>query len=456
MRIHFINGTSDKRVALLINILKSRGTDVTSSDINAKDYDKSLIMGANRAVYFKDEIPADNVELRIAELQQIPLQEPMEIWAEISTSYDKVIAVAGSHGKTIAAGMIGSILQQSDNESGNPTVHINADLIDYQQALSNPQTPTTQPTASHLGSNRYLVTEANEQKREFTKWHPHIGVILNANLDHTYYYIDDNDYNKAFTEFAQNCNFIVIANECKHLLQNTNQRMITVGIDGDYSASEITLDDSDINQFTKHSNKNERSYPLKTKFIATEFGTILDEYTINCFGIHNVNSALASIAVARELGISKKEIKAGLSHFAGIARRFEFISKDDNGILISDYAHHQAEIAASITAAKSLITNAPNSGKVRVLFQPYGYGRLLNSGIQLAQELTKADQVALVPIYAKGEPEVVNLTHQILASYIPNAQCYDTTQDAKMFLKQANQNDITILMGVGNLLDELQ
>jgi len=208
---------------LLVNILRQRDVTVTSSNINAEDYDKSLVSNANIAVCFKDEIPADNVELRIVELRQIPLKEPIEVLADIASSYNKLIAVAASHGKTTTTGLIGSILMPN-----NPTINLNA-------------TTVAGNDASRIGSIEYFVTEASEQKREFLRWKPHIGVILNSNLDHTYYYIDENDYKNAFMDFAKKCNFVVVANDCKHLVAD-DIPIVTVGIDGDYSTSQIEVD----------------------------------------------------------------------------------------------------------------------------------------------------------------------------------------------------------------------
>jgi len=409
MKMHFI-GCKGVSMSVLMDIIKSNAISVSGSDSLLDGHNKCNIKDADVVVYTA-AIPLDNEEFVEAKRRGIPLIERAELLGQISSSYDRVVAVAGSHGKTTTTAMIGAILDNCD-----PTIHVGGIVVGV--------------GGSRVGSKRYFVTEACEYKRGFLSLEPAIGVILNTDLDHTDYYKDYDDYVLAFNQFSKNSNTVVVNESCKHIVDK-NKHTITFGERGDYQVKNISLD----------------RQSLKTKFEVTEYGNTLGQFDINCFGLHNVYNALASITVARALNMDLQDIKTGLNNFLGVKRRFEIVKRGQQGVVINDYAHHPKEIVATIQTAKELT----ESGKVRVLFQPHTYTRTQSMAKEFAEALSSADQIGLVPIYAARELAINGVTHHTIGDKIPNSVCFDSLDDAKEFLDKGDDGDITIVMGAGDI-----
>lgn len=410
--MHFV-GCRGASMSHLMEIVKSQGVVVSGSDLLDGGHDAWFVDGADVVVY-NSAIGVDNVELVRARELGVTLIERAELLGQIGRQYDAVIAVAGTHGKTSTTTMIGAILH-----SRRATVHVGGESVGV--------------GGNFIGGKQFFVTEACEYRRNFLHLSPHVGVILNMELDHVDYYKDFYDLKSAYNSFASKCTHLVAHIDVASRL-NKRSALVTFGesvdnvdtIKGDYTATNIVYD--------QHG----------TSFDCCLYGQVEHSIKLHCHGKHNVNNALASIAVGRTLGLSWDEIASGLELYRGVKRRFEIICSDNNGTLISDYAHHPSEITQCLNTAKSIYKN------VRVIFQPHTYSRTKAFYKEFAIALSLADEVALAPIFAAREQDD-GTNSQMIADLIPNSINLTENKDILEFINKPNVDGATIVMGAGDL-----
>lgn len=247
-----------------------------------------------------------------------------------------------------------------------------------------------------FGQGQYFVVEACEYKRSFLNIIPDIIVITNIDEDHLDYYKDRADIEKAFDEFTSNLK----------------------------PGGKIIRED------------------------AEEFRSKLN---LKSPGEHNIQNALKAIAVALEIGIDAKETVTSLNSFPGAKRRFEYKGKNSNGALIfDDYAHHPTEVAATIAGAKEKYSDK----KLAIIFQPHLYSRTKEHFKDFVIELTKADEVLLLPIYAAREQSDNLIKSESLAEEINKlgGKAYIVDREkASQYIKNAGGDFIVTTMGAGDV-----
>jgi UDP-N-acetylmuramate--alanine ligase len=152
-----------------------------------------------------------------------------------------------------------------------------------------------------------------------------------------------------------------------------------------------------------------------------EFDVVLKDKTLenvklNMGGMHNVENAVAAIAVASSLGIENEKIKAAVENFCGVKRRFEYIIKNERLVFVDDYAHHPEELKALITGARSLFKQK----KCTVIFQPHLYSRTRDLADGFAEVLDLADEVILLPIYPARELPIEGVNSEMILLKMKN------------------------------------
>ncbi len=357
--------------------LKERGFLVSGSDANPSDRLKgladtgikvaskhsSLLVNGVDAVVYNSAISANNPELLKAKCKNIPLIKRSELLGEILAEYKKSVAVSGSHGKTTATAMIAQILICA---GVNPTVFLGGESIAFGNYRS--------------GGKEIAVAEACEYKRNFLDLIPTIAVVLNIDKDHMDSYKDMNDLSNAFREFAKNSVAVINADDTygKNI---ENQSVITYGINGNatFTAGKIKY--------------NGKGY----SFTAYAYGRALGRINLSVIGKHNVYNALAGIAVCDLLGVNFKQIKKGLESFNGVKRRSEFLGCLLDKKCYADYAHHPAEISATLNAFN-------DSGKdYAVVFQPHTYSRTEKLMPEFISALSRIENLIIYKTYPARE-----------------------------------------------------
>ena len=404
MRIHFV-GISGVSMQALSVAAAARGHTVTGSDNSLSGHDPKNVEGVDLVVY-TCAVPMSNCELVRARELKIPMIERAVYLGELAATYGKVIAIAGCHGKSTTTAMTGAAFG-----GHSPTVHVGV------------------ANGSTVGSDRFFITEACEYKANFLHLSPDVGVVLNVEYDHPDYYKTEAQLIDAYRHFCAKSKTVIVNGDdeiCMSLCKNpitfgTNERC-------DYRAVDI---------------KNENGYST-FRLVGKKQAFV----RLSIAGEHNVYNALATIAAADAGGIKLAEALPRISKYTGIPRRFERKGIAFGKSVFTDYAHHPAEIAATINTAKEIFPS------VTVVFQPHTYSRTQSLMDDFAAALSKADTVILAPIFAAREAPIAGVTSHALCRKIveskEKAYCFDTFAEIVEHTKTVRDNAV-IFMGAGDI-----
>ena len=416
---------SDIRISEQLERLKSLGAKVFLNHLpeNIKKADALVVSSA---------ISSNNCEVVEAKKKMLPVVARAEMLAELMRFYYS-IAVSGTHGKTTTTSLISTLLAE---DGLDPTYIIGGCL-------------KSSNSHAKLGSGEYLVAEADESDASFTHLKPMISILTNIDFDHmSTYEHDKNKLYSGFLSFLHNLPFYGLAIVClddpgvKEVMPKISRSMITYG----------TTDKADIYAKDIHFSESKTSFEVyrknKNKKISVE---------LNLPGIHNIQNALAAIAVATELDIDDKSIIEAFKNFSGINRRFQVIknvtAKDGKITLIDDYGHHPTEILATINAIKS----GWGSKRITLLFQPHRYTRTRELFSEFVEVLSKVDQLILTEVYAAGEEKIDNISGQSIIEDIKNKSSKKpifvrSLQESLDVINRTVKNgEILLLMGAGDI-----
>lgn len=417
----FVISGSDSRPSPLTRALEAKGSKIFYGQ-------KAENIGPEvELVVYTAAIHPDNPEYARAVSLGLPMLTRAQLLGQIMKNYQMPVAVAGTHGKTTTTSMISHILLEADCD---PTISVGGILPAIHGNI-------------RVGHSETFVTEACEYTNSFLSFFPKVSIILNMDADHLDFFKDIDDIRHSFRKFAEltpsDGALIINADtpEYEQIIKDLPCRIITYGLEQDalYTACDITWDDLGHASFTVLEDKK----PVGT-------------YTLKVPGIHNVSNALASIALARYLGLPDETIFSGLAGFTGTDRRFQYKGTRDGVTIIDDYAHHPTEIEATLRAAE----NYPHK-TIWCVFQPHTYTRTKALMPEFAKALTLADHVVLAEIYAARETDTLgisskDLRDQILALGTP-CEYFSSFEEIEEHLKkQCTQGDLLITMGAGDVV----
>ena len=348
----FFVGLGGISMSALAVLLKKSGKQVSGSDICKSEITKNLkkqgikvfhkhcaknIKGCDLVV-FSGAIAPENPEIIQAKNLNIPVIERSVLLSMIASEYKNVIAISGTHGKTTTTAMIAYIFMICGLK---PTVHVGGDFEYIGGNVS-------------VGESDYFITEACEFRDSFLTLKPTVSVITNIETEHLDYFKTFENEKKSFNKFAQNTKKCCIINgRYKNLIRQ--KEVVTFG----YSNSNSL--------FARNIKKGEDN---KYSFDCYKGKAFIGNFKLNVYGKHNIQNALAVIAVCLEFEIDYNVIYLGLKNFNNVHRRFEFVGTYKNAYLIHDYAHHPTEIISSIKTAKEVFKK-----KIICVFQPHTYSR---------------------------------------------------------------------------------
>ena len=416
---------SDIRMSEQLERLKALGAKVFHSHLpdNIKKADALVVSSA---------ISSNNCEVVEAKKKMLPVVARAEMLAELMRFYYS-IAVSGTHGKTTTTSLISTLLAEGGLD---PTYIIGGCL-------------KSSNSHAKLGSGEYLVAEADESDASFTHLKPMISILTNIDFDHmSTYEHDKNKLYSGFLSFLHNLPFYGLAIVClddpgvKEVMPKISRSMITYG----------TTEKADIYAKDIHFSESKTSFEVyrknKNKKISIE---------LNLPGIHNIQNALAAIAVATELDIDDKSIIEAFKNFSGINRRFQVTKnitiKDGKITLIDDYGHHPTEILATINAIKS----GWGSKRITLLFQPHRYTRTKELFSEFVEVLSQVDQLILTEIYAAGEEKIDNISGQSIIEDIKNKSSKkpifvrSLQESVDVINRTVKNGEILLLMGAGDI-----
>jgi UDP-N-acetylmuramate--alanine ligase len=427
---YVVTGSDERRSAVTdrlqeVGIRVSIGHDAA----NVGDADVVVISSAVRRT---------NPEVVEAGRRQVSVIPRAEMLAELMR-LRFAIAVAGAHGKTTTTSMIALVLERAGLD---PTAVIGGRLSAF-------------GSNARLGRGELMVAEADESDRSFLKLFPSIAVITNIDYEHLENYGGFDDLQQAFVDFANKVPFygaVIACADDPHLeraLTRVTRRVVTYGLEA--ANADLTATDVQLGAFAVRATvRQRRRQPGRT---ADRAGTVeaMGQLMLNVPGRHNLQNALAAVAVGTELGLSFDRIASGLRDFRGAERRFEVRGEAGGVMVVDDYGHHPTEISAVLDAASAL------NRRIVVAFQPHRYTRTAQLLEAFGPALAAADHVVLTDIYSAGEDPIAGATLDALATVVRRhargpvdvAPTLDQVVDA--VIKAVRPGDLVITLGAGSI-----
>ena len=414
---------SDAAEGYVVEKLRKEGIEVTIG--HSPDN-----LGDAAVVVCSTAIKEDNPEVQAAAQRRLPRVRRAEMLAELMRM-QKTVAVAGTHGKTTTTSMVAALL---DSGGMDPTV-INGGIINRYGSNA------------RLGKSDWWVIEADESDGSFLRLDGTIAVVTNIDPEHLEHYGTFDRVKDAFVEFVENVPFYGLAVLCVDHPEVQNiivriryRRIVTYGFS---ALADVRAD-------------NVAPVPGGTKFDALILKRDGERRTIPVHvpipGRHNVQNALAAIAVALELGVSDKAIVAAFERFDGVKRRFTKVGEVDGATIIDDYAHHPTEIRAVLSAARE-----GAQGRVIAVMQPHRYTRLQSLMDEFQNAFNDADVVFVTPVYAAGEEPIEGIDAAALADGLRahGHRMVSTVGDLDQLCAElrdlAADGDMVICMGAGDI-----
>jgi UDP-N-acetylmuramate--alanine ligase len=456
-RVHFI-GIGGIGMSGIAELLANLGYQVSGSDEKRSPVTERLEtlgirvaighdarnVGDADVVVMSSAVRATNAELQEASRRQIPVIPRAEMLAELMR-LRFAIAVAGAHGKTTTTSMIALVLERAGLD---PTAVIGGRLSAF-------------GSNARLGRGELMVAEADESDRSFLKLFPTIAVITNIDHEHLENYGGFDDLQQAFVDFANKVPFYGLVVACaddRHLasvLGRVTRRVRTYGLDAndsDLTATDVVLGPLSVKATVKvRDRRGRRGVEPAARDRDDRQLVTLGTLSLAVPGRHNLQNALAAVAVGMELGLPFERVADGLREFRGAERRFDVKGEAGGVLVVDDYGHHPTEIAAVLAAARTL------GRRIVVLFQPHRFTRTSSLMNEFGPALSGADHIVLTDIYAAGEDPIPGVTLDALAAAVRTSANRPVDVAASLddavaaVLRTVRPGDAVITLGAGSI-----
>ena len=445
-RIHFV-GIGGSGMSGIAEVMVNLGYEVSGSDLAENAATRRLAgLGAQvhighrgeniaeaDAVVVSTAVKDDNPEVQLARARQIPVVPRALMLAELMR-LKQGIAVAGTHGKTTTTSLVASVLAAGGLD---PTFVIGGRL-------------NSAGAHARLGTGEFLVAEADESDASFLHLTPVIAVVTNIDADHMETYGHDfGRLKQAFVDFLQHLPFYGAAILCE---DDRNLREIMPAVS------------KPIIRYGLAESAHIRAVDIRHEGVQMKFSVLRPgqaarlDIVLNLPGVHNVQNALAAIAVADEVGVPDEAIVRALADFKGVGRRFQrcgevAIPGGGRFTLIDDYGHHPAEMAATLAAARGAFPGR----RLVLAFQPHRYTRTRDCFEDFVRVLTSADVLLLAEVYPAGEAPIVAADARALARAVrvqgrtEPIFVEDIGEMPQQIMNVVRDGDVVLTMGAGSI-----
>ena len=420
----------------IAEVLKSRGHDVSGSDLKESAYTRRLSdagitvyighdtgqVGGAEQVVISTAIPKTNPELLEARRRSIPVLPRAAALASILEG-SRSVAVAGTHGKTTTTSMTAHVLKSLGE---NPTALVGGELNDIGSNVA-------------FGRTDLVVAEADESDRSLLYLRPQVAVVTNVEFDHPDFYSSLEDVVETFSAFLAalppDGHLVTCADDpiCLQLASEAPCPSTTYGISGGDLRAEVL---------------GPKSYRL------FENGEARGTVELGVYGRHNVLNSLAAAATARWLGHDALEAARTLADFGGVRRRFQLKGVRAEVRVVDDYAHHPTELSATLEAARSTVSG----GRVIAVFQPHRYSRTRVLYKEFGNSFGSADAVVVTEVYGAGEIPQPGVNGKLIVDSICETPghpevFYLPQQDAipRVLRDVSESGDLILTLGAGDI-----
>jgi UDP-N-acetylmuramate--alanine ligase len=422
----------------IAEVLLRSGLQVSGCDLQANESTRKLVemgavinIGHNPAhihdadvMVYSSAVRDDHPELVAARELKLPVIPRAEMLSELMRMKAGV-AVSGTHGKTTTTSLVGEVLAAGGLD---PTVIVGGRLRQIGSGVVS-------------GRGDFLVVEADEFERSFLRLTPTLVVVTNIDRDHMECYGSYEALEDAFVQFANSVPFYGRAVICLDepslvkILPRLTRTVVTYGFSpqSDLLATDV-------------------KYERNTTTFTIHNGKACVRVKMSLPGRHNVLNALAAAAVGRELGVENSAIKRGLEQFKGVHRRFEIIGEVGGIMVVDDFGHHPAEIAATLAAARGGWRRP-----IVAVFQPHLFSRTRDLATEFGRALLAADTAMVLPIYPARETPIEGITSRLIvdaAREMGHKQIQyleDKSRVADEIVKLAKSGDMVLTVGAGDV-----
>jgi UDP-N-acetylmuramate--alanine ligase len=384
-------------------------------------------LGPGDTLVVSSAIRPDNPELAEATRRGLRVMHRAAALASVMAGR-RVIAVAGTHGKTTTTSMLTTVLRDCGADPG----YVIGGILN-ETGLG-----------AEDGAGMDFVAEADESDGSFLLLSPDVAIITNVEADHLDNYASLAEIEAAFATFGSRVSSLVLT-----CADDPGAEAVAAGLDpqrvrryGESSGADYQLGDV-------------RPEGLGVSFAVTAdrspFGEIFAQMTVRVPGRHNALNATAAFAAAVELGFAPPRVTAALAGYRGARRRLELKGEADGVRVFDSYAHHPTELAADLRAARDIVNTR---GRVIAIFQPHLYSRTRIFAADFGAALGLADEAVVLDVYAAREDPEPGVTGALVADAVPGGRALflpDRTQVAPVIAKLAGPGDVVLTMGAGDV-----
>lgn len=407
----------DRTETLLTQTLVEEGASIHYDD-NVNNIPADFTAKDSTLVVYTPALPAESDELQYFQKNNFDLKKRAEVLGLITKS-SKALCCAGTHGKTTTSSMLAHILKGSHLDCN---AFLGGILKNYSSNLMLSDT------------SEFTVVEADEYDRSFHWLHPYMALITSVDPDHLDIYGTEAEYLKSFEKFTsliQPGGALVM----KHNINLSPQlaegvRLYTYSIDrGDFHAENVKVGDGTI----------------RFDFVTPK--TTIRNIELGVPVRINIENGIGSMALAWLNGATDEELRRAMATFQGAKRRFDFLLKTDNLVMIDDYAHHPDELSASISSVKELYPDK----KVLGIFQPHLYSRTRDFVDQFARSLSLLDELILLDIYPAREKPIEGVTSEIIFEKVTCKKTLCKKEELLDLLQQKEDIEVLLTIGAGDI-----
>ena len=436
-RAYFV-GIGGVGMSALAKVLRHRGFEVAGSDrtenrsvrelsqlgIPVYVGQKEVHVGDEDQIIYSSAIAENHLEMTAAPGKNLRIVHRAQALASLLNQAETSVAITGTHGKTATSCMISFVLAETGR---HPTCLVGGDISNL-------------GTNAILGGDEYFVSEVDESDGTQEYYAPNYAVITNVDEDHMDHYENLNDLRASMSRFLDNLKnpglVVYYADDpiLKEIVPKSGKPHLSYGLtpQANVYAERIRLEG------------------FHSEFELFHEGFFAGKVLLSVPGIHNVLNSMAAISVLLELGLDLDEILETLFRFRGARRRLEVKLDLDQLIVIDDYAHHPAEVAASLRALTRL-------GKpLTVVFQPHRFSRTQYLGSRFGDAFREAHELILTEIYGAGEANPHNVTSEVIYEAVRQTKhpCVKMVPKASVIdylLSRHSQEGIIAFLGAGDI-----
>ena len=373
---------------------------------------------ANTLVAYTPAVPTTHRELNYFRENNFAVVKRAQLLGEITKQSD-AICVAGTHGKTTVSSMVAHLFKQSHIDCN---AFLGGILKNYNSNLLLSE------------KSNYTIVEADEYDRSFHSLQPHIAIVTSADPDHLDIYGTEEAYKESFEKFTS------LIRPNGHLILKIDAKLTPKVNDsvkvwsysetkGDFHAENIRIGNGEI----------------IFDFVSPK--GVIKDISLGVPVKINIENGIAAMAAAELSGATPVEMKAAMSSFMGVKRRFEFHLKNENIVYIDDYAHHPEELKAAIKSIKALYPDK----KLTAIFQPHLYSRTRDFADEFAKSLSLADDIILLDIYPAREEPIEGVSSQIILDKITSPKKRLTVKSELLDLISKEHPEIVVTFGAGDI-----